>query len=606
MPPTLDTMNRHARYSLLVAALADILLNSGVARATLGKPNLRRRTSSVHDADVHDAASRNLCDGPVRTGIAGYSCTKDGEKMGDSLLGYSASSCAASDASWTAYRCDEVTDMYRFFGGRISPPALLPAWRRSCCVPPATDFCDAPGDLDPRAPAGHACLDSAGVSLGDSNFGATDARCRAEGHEWTAYSCDDAARRYADHGGASWTYAKAYVEKWGPRCCAEFVPPSLCRAGSLLFGERTAGHSCVDADGTAVGDSNRAFTRTDCNERGGKYVAYTCGDSNDLWLLMGGAAWQDGDEYRRSWADRCCGTEEAFHDGATAMPTMYPTLIDTLDPTMFPTDTAISASPTPTATVASLPTPKLCTASASFQDAVVAGSVCSDAEGNALGFSNLGYTQEECDALSGIYIVIPCQTALHFWDALDKSGAVIAALYRLQLSTICCSAVRRQGVREEARADDPTFAPTFFPTFHPTEVGVEAPTAEPTSAPTAPPTFGPTESPTQSPTESPTQSPTQSPTESPTEGPSDAPTAAPTHGPSPSPTLDPTNFPTASPAATATAPPVPPPSGLCGPAERLRNHCAGVNDFWVVNGGDAWVHGAFFKNLWHDNCCRSI
>jgi len=205
--------------------------------------------------------------------------------------------------------------------------------------------------------AGFACMNGE-MSVGDSNFGMTEGAC--VWGEWTEYTCEEASAVFTAAGGSSWEFAVAYEKKWGPKCCDAFVVRDICGTKEVIASANSAGSSCVDAEGSAVGDSVLSFTREDCGVIGGTWLSYTCGEANDAWLLRGGEQWQDGElVVRPAWALQCCSLDATDTDTsvpATDAPTFPPKVMVKPRPTALP----ITAEPITTPTAP--PTTKISTA----------------------------------------------------------------------------------------------------------------------------------------------------------------------------------------------------------------------------------------------------
>mmetsp|Transcript_7085 Transcript_7085/g.14760 ORF Transcript_7085/g.14760 Transcript_7085/m.14760 type:complete len:396 (-) Transcript_7085:147-1334(-) len=207
------------------------------------------------------------------------------------------------------------------------------------------------GDLGIKADvyAGFSCMNGA-MSVGDSNFGMTEGAC--VWGEWTEYTCEEALVVYAA-GGISWEFAVAYEKTWGPKCCDGFMVRNICGTREVIVPSNTAGSSCVDTDGTAMGDSVLSFTWKDCRTVGGTWLRYTCGEANQAWLLQGGERWQDGELFiRPAWALKCCLIDVADTNAPTAVPASDDEAALTSPPTMMvtPRPTATSTTPDPTTT----------------------------------------------------------------------------------------------------------------------------------------------------------------------------------------------------------------------------------------------------------------
>jgi len=70
--------------------------------------------------------------------------------------------------------------------------------------------------------AGHGCVVN-GVSVGDSNFGFTQAECTAQSGSWDPYNCQTAAGYWSP----SIAYSTELAEAWQPQCCSVPTPTPI-------------------------------------------------------------------------------------------------------------------------------------------------------------------------------------------------------------------------------------------------------------------------------------------------------------------------------------------------------------------------------------------
>ena len=138
------------------------------------------------------------------------------------------------------------------------------------------DICDGRG-VRCDTVAGYECRTAAGESVGDSNAGPdisfavfnTAADCRAAGHSWTTYTCENSAGFWAedaDHWNLGWTCQDHQdFWDWGGEaggCCNSHAPGSQCPV-------ETSGDRSSSPSGTTNHGSGKGWCYSDLDDHVG-------------------------------------------------------------------------------------------------------------------------------------------------------------------------------------------------------------------------------------------------------------------------------------------------------------------------------------------------
>ena len=218
---------------------------------------------------------------------AGYSCTAGG----DSNFGTTEEDCLARGGSWQHYNCETTEYHLKFDAAEDIKDDLKNVWEPQCCGgSPNTPLCPVGTVLDVPALAGYACLID-GVSVADSNFGATSEGCPGV---WTSYDCATAAAYIETEP----EYETELREVWTPKCCLPEKDYALCPTETILDDPALAGYACL-VNGVSIADSNFGATSTGCP---GDWTPYDCATAS--------AYIETEPEYetelRAVWTPKCC------------------------------------------------------------------------------------------------------------------------------------------------------------------------------------------------------------------------------------------------------------------------------------------------------------
>jgi len=179
---------------------------------------------------------------------------------------------------------------------------------------PLRAFCDAGDGVVDTNTADRACLLEANltiISLGGS--GGTADACANDGGRWIEVNCATVASMFWMRG-----QENPMAAAWKSQCCAPaaLVRELFCDAGEAFVGTNSAGHTCMDADGNSLLDSNVGGTEAMCTSYGGYWFPYDCESAAGSWS----PSMEFANELGAMWKHQCCGGGSPGGRGCVRIP----------------------------------------------------------------------------------------------------------------------------------------------------------------------------------------------------------------------------------------------------------------------------------------------